>query len=288
MSFASLQGNWVDLIILIILIYFVSEAWRVGFWIILADFLGFMLSLLVALTSYSFTAGILRENFNLPHSVANALGFLVTAGVGEAIFGFVFFRLIRKIPYKLRKEPWSRLAAIIPSLGQGLVIVSFILILALGFPIASFIKKDISDSKIGGFLVQKTSGLETKFNEIFGGLVEDSLTYLTVKPGSRESVPINSQVEELVVDPDTEKEMLEMVNQERRKKGIIELKLREELVPVARNHAKDMWERKYFGHVSPEGEDVGDRLDKSGVYYEVAGENLALAPTVATAHNGLM
>ena len=77
-----------------------------------------MFSLLVALTSYSFAAGILRENFNLPHSVANALGFLATAGVGEAILGFVFFRLIKKIPYKLWKKPWSRFLAIIPSLGQ--------------------------------------------------------------------------------------------------------------------------------------------------------------------------
>jgi uncharacterized protein YkwD len=59
-------------------------------------------------------------------------------------------------------------------------------------------------------------------------------------------------------------------------------------VPVARDHARDMWERQYFGHVSPEGEDVGGRLREADVSYSFAGENLALAPTVATAHNGLM
>jgi len=43
-----------------------------------------------------------------------------------------------------------------------------------------------------------------------------------------------------------------------------------------------------FGHVSPDGEDVGDRLEKDGIKYAIAGENLALAPTVTTAQNGLM
>ena len=74
----------------------------------------------------------------------------------------------------------------------------------------------------------------------------------------------------------------------RRKRGLHELTWRPEVVPVAREHARDMWEREYFGHVSPEGKDVGDRLEEAGVSYTFAGENLALAPTVITAHNGLM
>ena len=57
---------------------------------------------------------------------------------------------------------------------------------------------------------------------------------------------------------------------------------------MARDHATDMWERKYFGHVSPEGKDVGNRLREAEVDYNYAGENLALAPTVSTAHVGLM
>jgi uncharacterized protein YkwD len=49
-----------------------------------------------------------------------------------------------------------------------------------------------------------------------------------------------------------------------------------------------MWERQYFGHISPEGRDIGDRLNAAGIGYSLAGENLALAPTVTTAQNGLM
>ena len=82
--------------------------------------------------------------------------------------------------------------------------------------------------------------------------------------------------------------MFQKVNEERRKLAIKELVFDKNLVPVARSHAKDMWGRKYFAHVSPEGEDVGDRLQKFKISYTYAGENLALAPTTATAHTGLM
>lgn len=82
--------------------------------------------------------------------------------------------------------------------------------------------------------------------------------------------------------------MLILVNEERQKAGVLPLQKNEGLVIVARGYARDMWERKYFSHFSPEGEDIGDRLDKKGISYSFAGENLALAPTLKTAHSGLM
>jgi len=41
-------------------------------------------------------------------------------------------------------------------------------------------------------------------------------------------------------------------------------------------HAYDMLERRYFGHVTPEGESPFDRLREAGISYSWAGENLAL------------
>lgn len=284
----TLQGNWVDLIIIIILVYYISEAWRVGFWVILIDFLGFLASLIIGLRGYSFAANILESFFSLPHSLANALGFLVVSGLSEAFIGFILTDLIKKIPEKFWKKPWSNFLATFPALGEGIVIVSFILTLAIALPITPVVKRDISSSKIGGFLVTKTQGLETRINEIFGGIIEDSLTYLTVNPDSRESITIPSGKQELTIDEASETAMFNLVNEERRKSGIAQLKWRVEAVPVARNHARDMWERGYFGHVSPEGKDVGDRLEGANVMYRIAGENLALAPTLQTAHTGLM
>jgi uncharacterized protein YkwD len=288
MSSFSIGGNWVDFVIILILVYFLSDSWRLGFWVILADFLGFLISLMAALFGYSYASAVLQGNFSFSRSLANALGFLFVAGISEAILSFTFLNLTKKIPYKFWKKPWSNIMAAFPALGQGIILTSFILVLVMSLPVLPKVKVDINESRIGGYLLEKTTGLEARINEIFGGLIEDSLTHLTIRPGSRESISLQVEDFNFSTDEISEREMLKLVNEERRKNSATELALRDELVPVAREHAMDMWQRGYFGHYSPEGESVGDRLDKMGVVYFIAGENLALAPTVQTAHSGLM
>ena len=288
MNLPTLGANYIDLIIVIVLVYFASEAIRHGFWVILADFMAFLGSLVVSLRTYKFVAEILRNNFSLPHSVANALGFLVSAIVIEGVLGFALAHLITRIPKKYWKGRLNKGLAVIPALGEGIVLIAFLLTLALGLPIKPSIKTDIAKSKIGSLILNKTSNVETAINEVFGGVIEDSLTYLTVKPGSRERISLNSAVGTLKVDEKAESEMFILVNAERAKNGVAALSWSSEIVGVARVHATDMWARRYFGHVSPEGDDVGDRLTKAKIDYGFAGENLALAPTLATAMNGLL
>ena len=49
-----------------------------------------------------------------------------------------------------------------------------------------------------------------------------------------------------------------------------------------------MLARGYFAHLTPEGNDLSDRMHQARIGYLSAGENLALAPTLYTAHTGLM
>ncbi|WP_432711580.1 CAP domain-containing protein, partial [Pedobacter sp.] len=50
----------------------------------------------------------------------------------------------------------------------------------------------------------------------------------------------------------------------------------------------DMFDRGYFSHYTPEGEDPFARIRKYRVSFMSAGENLALAQTLPLAHVGLM
>ncbi len=43
---------------------------------------------------------------------------------------------------------------------------------------------------------------------------------------------------------------------------------------TASSHAEDMLENNYFGHISKDGRDVGDRFDDLGYNWQYAGENL--------------
>lgn len=284
----NLGGNYIDLLIVIILFYFATEAWRHGFWVILADFIAFLGSLILSLRFYKYLADILEANFSLASSVSNALGFLISAILIESVLGFVLGHLIYKLPDKLRKHKLSKFIGIIPGIGEGIILVSFLLTLVVALPVRPQIKSDVTESRIGSFLVEKTTGIEKSINEVFGGVIEDSLTYFTIKPNTNESVPLDIAKIELSIDEVSEKALFDKVNEERRKLAIPELIWSPEAVAPARDHAKDMWERRYFSHYSPEGEDVGDRLKKHSVPYTFAGENLALAPTVNTAHTGLM
>lgn len=283
-----MSGNWVDLVILLSLVFFVYEGLRLGLWIILADFFSFGLSLIIALRGYPLVAQLLRTNFSLSHSVSNALGFLLTALVTEAVFGVLFARAISSLPKKLWGTKWSKILGIVPAVGEALILISFILTLVIAFPVAPSIKKDIAESKIGSTIISETSGIEKRLSDIFGGVIEDSLTYFTVKPQSREAVPLTVETNSLTADEKAEAEMFNLVNTERQKVGLKPLAWSSEIVPVSRAHAVDMWEKKYFGHISPEGRDVGDRLNSASINYSIAGENLALAPTTTTAHTGLM
>lgn len=282
------NGNYIDLIIIIILVYFASEALRHGFWVILFDFVTFLASLFLSLTFYKYVAEFLKLNFSINTSISNAIGFLFTAIVLESVLSYVSGYLINKLPEKIKKHKLNKFLGVIPGLGEGLVLISFILTLAVSLPIKPDIKSDIVDSKIGGVILEKTTVVGSAINEVFGGVINDSLTYFTVKPGSRDSVDLTVSQYNLVVDENAESEMFLKVNEERKNSGVAELTWDTNLVFVGRAHARDMWERKYFSHISPDGKDVGDRLTEAKVGYSIAGENLALAPTTLTAHTGLM
>lgn len=282
------NGNYIDLIIIIILLYYITEAFRHGFWIILADFISFLGSLILSLRFYKYISSFLKLNFSLNLSVANAIGYLIAAIVFDSLLAYITGFLIYKLPEKVKKHKLNKIFGIFPGIGEGLAIVAFLLTFLMALPIKPQLKDDISNSKIGGLILDKTVAIESYINDIFGGVINDSLTYFTVSTNSSDTIKLEVKSFNLTIDEKSEKELFDLVNSERKKLAIPELTWDKEILPIARNYAKDMWERKYFSHFSPEGKNVGDRLGLSKIDYTFAGENLALAPTVKTAHKGLM
>jgi uncharacterized protein YkwD len=166
--------------------------------------------------------------------------------------------------------------------------MAFVFLFIVSLPINPQIKQDVFNSKIGSVLVEKATILERPFNKIFGPITKRGLTFFTITDDQRECQPLGFTQTEVTIDYQSEKEMLSLVNREREKAGSRPLIWDENLAQVGRDHSKDMLTRNYFCHFSPEGLDVGDRLENSGLDYSTAGENLAFAPDVSRAHSGLM
>ncbi len=72
-----------------------------------------------------------------------------------------------------------------------------------------------------------------------------------------------------------ETEVLRLVNEERTSRGLSPLSYSQELAKVAYSHSKDMADRNYFSHNTPEGLSPFDRMKNAGISYKSAGENIA-------------
>ncbi len=70
-------------------------------------------------------------------------------------------------------------------------------------------------------------------------------------------------------------EIFAQVNRERAKNNLPPVVCDAALSAIAQNYAKDMVERGFFNHTSPEGKDAFDRLNEAGISYRRAAENIA-------------
>jgi membrane protein required for colicin V production len=233
--------NLVDVLIIGVLVYFAVQGYRSGFLAVIAQLISFVGSLFIALRSYSFIAGLLREHFMISLPVSNAVGFLIAAVVSELILGLALYFIIERIPPKVLRHSFWKVLGVFPSMIEGLVISAFVLTFTMALPIQPRYKEAISNSKIGNEIVTRTMHVELAMREVFGDVIDDTLTYLTIRPQSTEVVNLNTQVGELSIDENAETEMYKMVNQERLKEGAEELEWDPNLVPPARAHARDMF-----------------------------------------------
>jgi uncharacterized protein YkwD len=295
LSIPQLGSNWIDILILFVILIYLIEGYGLGFIRSTIDFITFIGSFVLGLTFYTFFATILVKQFSIPQGFSNAIGFFVTAFIFEVILTIIFRRFLVLV-YSILKfdaqteivKKMNKILGTIPGFASAIVLLSFILTMIISLPLSPFLKNSISSSRFGNNFVSNTFGLEKVLNAVFGQAVSDALTFLTVEPHGSESVKLNFKTKDIAVDVKSEKEMLDMVNMERVNKGIGSLVWDLQLSNVARAHCIDMLERGYFSHFTPEGLSPFDRMAQSDISYKFAGENLALAPNVSLAMQGLM
>lgn len=280
--------NWVDLGILFVLLFYLLEGVAVGFIGGLFNFAGFLLSFAAALKFYAVLGNLLVGNFSLPHGVSNALGFFITAFIFEFVFNLLSRLFFKKIPKVVFNNPFNRILGLFPGLFSSMVLIAFFLTLILSLPLSPILKSAVVSSKIGGLLTTRTAGFERLLNQVFGQAAGETMNFITVKPGDNQTISLGFQIKNFSTDLISEKEMFELINQERKKQGILPLILNDKLKEVARLHARDMFARGYFSHDTPEGLSPFDRMSQANISFNQAAENLAFAPSLALAHDGLM
>jgi uncharacterized YkwD family protein len=85
-----------------------------------------------------------------------------------------------------------------------------------------------------------------------------------------------------------EQQMIDLVNAARKEAGLQPLIADVKLSEVARLKSKDMAENNYFSHQSPTYGSPFEMMQRFGIAYSSAGENIACNQTVQAAHEALM
>jgi uncharacterized protein YkwD/uncharacterized membrane protein required for colicin V production len=282
--------NWVDWVIIVILVYYALQGWRAGFADLGLSFVTFLISLWLSIKFHAPVGDFLSRKFGIPMIWTSVLGYILVAFIAQAILSELVQLILVRLPKTVISSKLNKRLGLIVSICNGVVIIAFFLLVILALPLRGTIKIDLQNSTIGNFLVTVAQKYGGPINTTINEAGQQVLKFVTVEPDSKErvSLPVSPTESELNADAANEQKMVNLVNGERAKVGVGKVNVDATITAVARAHSKDMFLRRYFSHVNPESQTAGDRLEKAGVGFTVAGENLAYAPDLSVAHTGFM
>jgi uncharacterized protein YkwD len=293
-----LPDNWVDIAILLVVAWHIADGVRRGFIGSLINLVGFVLSLIVSLTFYPQVADWASSQWPIPDLLAKPLAFgglWILTGIVVSIVGGI---VTRPVAWLIRGNPLDVLLSVVPSALKGLLVCGITLTILLAIPPLpagmsgsqgfTQLREAIQVSQLAGTLVEQTAAYDRFAREVVGEPLSETLTMLTVKPEDGERVDLGFQIPNPRIDEAAEAQMFTLLNQERTNRGLNALTRDPAIDAVARAHSVEMLQQGYFAHDAPDGRTPFQRMMDGNVQFTMAGENIALAPTVTLAHQGLM
>jgi len=279
---------WIDLALVAILVGYIYDGIRRGFFLVALEVCGFIFSFVVALLAYPFVGKLIGAVREMPTSFSNAIAFFAVWFLIGILFPILAKIIYKKIPQQCLQHPLNRWFGFLPAIFDAILLAAVILPLIVSLPLPSPIKSAVLHSKLGAPIVRAANRIDRSMEGVISPAVKDGLAFLTIHPQSNQTVALNFKAKATSVDEVSETEMFRLVNDERRKVGLPNLIYSGPLRDAARVYGEEMVRNGYFSHYSRDGKSPADRATQVGIDFLVLGENLAFAPDVAIAHDGLM
>lgn len=280
--------NVIDLILLLIILISVWIGYLHGFVMGTFQLISWVGSVILGFLFYQYLADFFKQYIPALNIWTLPVAFIVTVIIARLLLSFFTNKIIRATPQQVHYHQANRLLGVFPGFANGFINAVIAAALLFAMPLWDGLTAHTQESKIANKLAAQAEWLNEKIAPIFNDAVRQSMNKLTVEPKSDETVNFRFRVKNPKARPDLEAEMLELINEERRKVGKQPLKADPEMREVARAHSKDMFARGYFSHYTPERTDPFDRMRSAGVKFLTAGENLAFGKTLSLCHQGLM
>jgi len=287
----TLPFSLIDVAIVLLLLAAIWAGYRSGF-IATAYGLATWIVSFAAAVLFQAQAARLVQNFGVSPVTAQPIGFIVVLVLVEALFSiaghFALTPIVRAVHRARTLERADRIAGVVPAAARALFVIAIVLAAVVVSPVSSDLKASVESSRIARALIDQISAFQPTLAKLSGQLGETVPLFVTkLGEDQREELDLPSNLQ-LAADPVAERQMFDLVNDERAAVGLARLKWDDRLLPVARQHSEEMFKLKYFAHQSPVSGSPFDRLKTAGITYTRAGENLAYAQSVSVAHRGLM
>ena len=194
-------------------------------------------------------------------------------------------------------RPVDRIAGAVLS-GAWFIVVAVLLLLLAGATsnLPDRLRALVSDSRAAGAVLSEGNAVTPTVSRLLGDRLLESFVNLNRLAGrgqvviegeERVAIPLEASWE-LADGPEQARALFEDLNLARIEEGVAALAWSAALAEVAGGHGREMYEDGYFSHASPVTGTVDERLEARGIPFRVVGENLALSPTAATVHEGLL
>ena len=280
--------NLIDALLIVVILLSAWAGARRGFVLALLQLVTLLASLALAFIGYPFVAALLTDYMPSIGVWAAPASFIVTFVVSHLLIGALARQLALAFPARWHVHPANRTLGALPGTANGLINALLVAMLVQTTPLTEGINAAARESELAQLFTQPAEWVEAELTPIFDPAIRSTLKSFTVPPESHQTIALHFTVSDPKSRPDLEARMLDLVNAERAKEGLRPLKADPDIAEVARAHGRDMFARGYFSHVTPEGKELGQRVKDGHLRYLVAGENLAYAHTLQSAHSGLM
>jgi uncharacterized protein YkwD len=280
----------VNIVIILALLVGAYFGMKRGAGILALELFSFCLSTVIAFATYSLSGSWLSSLAALPLPLSDVAVFVFTWIIVEILLGVLAGK------YILPRMAHDHHISIAGEIGGALLnavkyalAIALIIMMIQGLPTPVSLKNAVTGAAIPRFMLASTSSFESWVSAGLGNDIGQSFSFLTVTtdPESTERIKLGYTTTG-APDPADETMMLALLNHERTSRGIKPLVMNQASRSLARSYSAEMFADGYFSHIDPAGQNPFDRMKAAGITYTAAGENLALAPTLDLAEQGLM
>jgi uncharacterized protein YkwD/uncharacterized membrane protein required for colicin V production len=283
--------NWLDLAIILLLLFGISMGVRRGFLRTGLDLAVLVVAAIMGMFLYRPIAGLLAGFIEAERATLNVFALAISAVVVFSILSALLGSALAPLIWSARRNPPIRVAdnvlGALPGVAYGLIFGLMLALFVSFFGLGNGVDRALAESELA-------TRLRGSAQEITGGLARRTgadladFTYIVVpdRGATYRLPPVGDN--EVEIGTSDEERLIEMLNEERTRRGLNALEFDEALREVARLHSEEMLRLGYFAHESPNTGTLADRLNDHDIQYQRAGENLAYAPSAGVAHRGLM